>query len=89
MNQVIYSEDARKDLLKIDGKIAKRIIKKILYFSQQEYPLHYAKKLTNPIMGHYRFRIGDYRAIFDVDKNGHIQILMILSIKHRKDVYNL
>ena len=30
---------------------------------------------------------GDYRAIFDLDKDGNIVILLILRIKHRKEVY--
>ena len=89
MHQVIYSAHAREDLLKIDRKISQRIIKKIQYFSQQKTPLSFAKKLTNPALGQYRFRIGDYRDIFDIDSNGEIQILFILRIKHRKDVYNI
>jgi len=37
--------------------------------------------------GRFRFRIGDYRAIFAIDKSGKIQILMILNVKHRKEIY--
>lgn len=74
---------------KLEIKTARRIINKILYFSQQKDPITFAKRLTNADIGRFRFRIGDYRAIFDADKNGKIQILMILRIKHRKDVYRL
>ncbi|MBP6881235.1 MAG: hypothetical protein KBC35_01275 [Candidatus Pacebacteria bacterium] len=35
----------------------------------------------------YRYRIGDYRAIFSVAADGTITLLTILSVKHRKDVY--
>jgi len=31
--------------------------------------IKYAEKLTNPILGTYRFRIGDYRVIFDLEGN--------------------
>lgn len=89
MHKVIYSAHAREDLLKFERKTAQRIIQKILYFSQQQNPVSFAKKLTNPSLGQYRFRIGDYRAIFDINAKGKIQILMILRIKHRKDIYNL
>ena len=89
MYQVVYTAHARKDLLNLERKTVQRIIKKILYFSQQNAPLEYAKYLTHFDLGRYRFRIGDYRAIFDVDQKGKIYILMILRIKHRKDVYNL
>lgn len=39
--------------------------------------------------GQYRFRIGDYRATFDLNEEGEITILYILSIKHRKNAYRL
>ncbi|PIU83448.1 MAG: hypothetical protein COS68_03990 [Elusimicrobia bacterium CG06_land_8_20_14_3_00_38_11] len=36
-------------------------------------------------MGMYRFRVGDYRVIFDVDKNN----IVILRIGHRKKIYRV
>lgn len=89
MYQVIYTEHAANDLRVLDKKIAQRIIQKIYFFSQQKNPIVFAKKLKNSALGQYRFRIGDYRALFDLDKRGNIRLLMILRIKHRKDVYGL
>jgi mRNA interferase RelE/StbE len=34
-------------------------------------------------IGTYRFRIGDYRAIFDIDGEN----IVILRIGHRRDIY--
>lgn len=87
MYEVIYSENAIKDLKKIEKKIAQRIIKKIVFFSEQKNIFNFSKPLKNLGEGRHRLRIGDYRAIFKIDKNGEIQILMILNIKHRKEVY--
>ncbi|OGC82074.1 MAG: hypothetical protein A2V81_02895 [Candidatus Abawacabacteria bacterium RBG_16_42_10] len=89
MHQVIYTEKANEDLRNIDYSVAKRILKKILFFANQKDPLAFAKRLTNTDLGAYRFRIGDYRAIFDTDRQGNIYLLKILRIKHRKDIYNL
>lgn len=89
MHQVIYTTGAREDLNNFDRGTAKRIVKKIHFLSLQNNPLIFAKRLTNPKLGQYRFRIGDYRALFDADKKGRIYILMILRIKHRKDIYNI
>jgi len=85
----VYTENATHDLAGLPKKIARRIVDKIDFFRTQSEPLHFAKKLTNFTPGQFRFRIGDYRAIFDVDNKGVIHILMILRIKHRKDIYNL
>ncbi|MEK7673032.1 MAG: type II toxin-antitoxin system RelE/ParE family toxin [Patescibacteria group bacterium] len=88
MYKVIYTSKARKDLKNLDLKITKRIIKKIKEYQETPDPLSFAKHLKNSILGSYRFRIGDYRAIFDVDRDGNITILLILKIAHRKDIYN-
>lgn len=89
MHHVIYSPHAREDLKNLELPIAHRIVKKILFFSQQQNPLNFAKRLKDSSLGQYRFRIGDYRVLFDADRKGNISILMILRIKHRKDIYNL
>ena len=88
MHKVIYSHNAIKDLHKLDKSLSKRIVKKIHFFSQQKDIHKFAKALKDFGEDKYRFRIGDYRAIFKVDKSGKIQILMILNIKHRKEVYS-
>ncbi|HEC30636.1 MAG TPA: type II toxin-antitoxin system RelE/ParE family toxin [Candidatus Yonathbacteria bacterium] len=84
---VIYTKDARKDLRGLEIKTVRKIITKIKYFSELEAVLKHAKKLKAPFEGLWRFRIGNYRAIFEIDNKGNITILVILSIKHRKDIY--
>ena len=86
MYKVIYSENAVKDLRRIDRKIAQRIIKKIKDFAETDDIKPFAKSLKG-FAEKYRFRIGDYRAIFTIDESWKIEILMILNIKHRKDIY--
>jgi len=87
MYTLIYSQNAVKDLRKFDISLSKQIIKKINFFSQQKDIYKFSKPLKDFGPNKHRFRIGDYRAIFKIDASGKIQILMILNIKHRKDVY--
>ncbi len=89
MTKIIYTRHARQDLKRLEKAVARRIIKKLYFFSQQKNTLVFAKKLTNSLIGQYRFRVGEYRILFDVDKKGNMQILVILKIKHRKDIYGL
>ncbi|MDA1060654.1 MAG: type II toxin-antitoxin system RelE/ParE family toxin [bacterium] len=88
MHKVIYSQNAIKDLYKLDKVLSERIIKKIHFFSQQKDIHKFAKPLKDFGQNKYRFRIGDYRAIFKIDQSGKIAILMILNIKHRKEIYS-
>lgn len=85
--QVVYSRQADKELMGLPKNIAHRIVKKVKFYSEQKDPLQFAKSLQNAQFGSYRFRIGDYRVLFDVNKNNQITILLILSVKHRREVY--
>lgn len=61
-----------------------RIAKKLLFYVHQPDPLEYAVKMADSDLdGQYRFRIGDYRIIFDV----HRRKLIILKVQHRRDIY--
>jgi len=80
-----YTEPAVKDLDKLDKNISKRIVNKIEKYTNDQ-PLLNAKKLSGVFEGLYRYRIGDYRAIFEYKENKFI-IIKIIMIRHRKDVY--
>lgn len=82
-----YTKNAVRDLRQLDQQVSKRILKKMDFFSKQENPLKFAKKLKDFSLGEYRFRIGDYRVLFDLDEDGNMKILMVLSIKHRREAY--
>jgi mRNA interferase RelE/StbE len=84
-----YTAKARKDLLRCDKLIAQRIVKKVMEYSKMQDPLERAKPLTGNLSGAYRYRVGDYRVLFDVVDGKEIHILMVIRIKHRKDVYKI
>lgn len=83
---VIYSDYARKDLLKLDKALAKKVVLKINENTKQDDVLARAKVLKGVLSGLYRYRVGDYRVIFEIDK-GRVVVLNVLRIKHRKEVY--
>ena len=78
---IIFTNRAIKDLKKIDNKTKKRIGNKLKMFSEN--PLKYGKKLTDLKIGTYKFKIGDYRIIFDIDDNK----IIVLRLGHRKNIY--
>ena len=85
--KLFLTKKGRDDLFAIEKIDQKRIADKLRFYLSNDNPLTHAKKLKNSRLGTYRFRIGDYRAIFDIDKKVNITILLILKIKHRKDAY--
>jgi len=83
--KLLLTKRGKDDLYAIEKRNQIKIVKKLKFYLLSDNPLNYAKKLKDSRLGTYRFRIGDYRAIFDIDKQGNINILLILRIKHRKD----
>lgn len=81
--RMVFAGSSKKDIGKLERVTRQRIAKKLHYFLEQEDPLVYARQLAHSNIGSYRFRVGHFRIVFDID--GHT--LQVLSIKHRKDVY--
>ena len=81
--RVFFTERAKKDWNKLDGAIQKQLRKKLVFYVGSGNPIKFADVLKNKTLGEYRFRIGHYRIIFDV-QNGEI---FILRVGHRKDIY--
>ncbi len=78
---------AKKDLADLDPHVQKIVASKIDFYLSVPNPLSYAEPLKVPFLGKYRFRVGEYRIIFMVEPSGVITILLVLSIKHRRDSY--
>ncbi len=79
--EIIWDDKARNFLRKIHKDDAKRIVKKVN--SIVEDPKHYLEGLVE--IKSYKLRIGDFRALVDLDENK--QTLSVVLIGHRKDIY--
>lgn len=78
-----FTPKAFKEFKKLDLDIKRKILSKLDYFCSTDTPTVFSKHLSDSIMGEYRFRIGDYRIIFDADGDG----IRILKIGHRREIY--
>lgn len=78
-----FRPEARKQLYKLSKEIQRRIIIKLDYYASSDSPILFAKRLKNMETGSYRFRVGDYRIIFDIRET----IIVILRIGHRSEIY--
>lgn len=83
MNKYRFTPKASKELLKLDANVRTRIIVKLDFFCAMENLTESAEHLTDSTLGEYRFRIGDYRIVFDIDEDG----IRIVKIGHRREIY--
>jgi mRNA interferase RelE/StbE len=79
--RLVYTPRAIKDIQKLEQRVKSRIGKTLLRFEAD--PLGHAKALTNTSLGNYRFRIGDYRVIFDIEGDE----IVVLRVGHRREIY--
>ena len=80
---LLYKKPAIKSIQRLTPQVKKRLKVKLEWFVSQEDPISFAEPLTKPADAQYRFRVGSYRVLFDVEDNN----IVILLIQHRKDVY--
>jgi len=81
--KLLYKKPAVKQIQKLSPQIRKRLKSKLEWFINQNNPIEFSEPLTKPADAHYRYRVGDYRILFDAKDNN----LIILYVQHRKDVY--
>ena len=79
--RLVYTQKAVRDIDRLDAGVKNRIGTTLLRFKDN--PLQYAERLTDPELGGYRFRIGDYHVIFDIEGND----IVVLRAGHRKEIY--
>jgi mRNA interferase RelE/StbE len=81
-----FSEQARKDFLRLDRQIQKEILR---YFDTRlagrGNPRRFGKALRGDLSGVWRYRVGDYRILCQI-KERHLLVL-IVAIGCRKNVY--
>ena len=85
--KVVFTEKAKKELKKLDKQISALIIgwleKNIEGCTN---PRNFGKGLVGNKSGQWRYRIGDYRAICEIQDDK--VIVLVLEIGHRKNIYD-
>jgi len=83
---VDYTETARQQLRKLDRQVARRILDFLdERVAAAEEPRSMGKALTGPLGSFWRYRVGEYRIICDI-QDGRLRVLVV-QIGNRREVY--
>ena len=82
MYEILFTDKAKKELKKLEHNSQKRIVEALERIRIR--PEAYITKLVGDSV--YRFRVGDYRLLMDIDQ-GKL-IILVLKIGHRKNIYD-
>lgn len=84
--KIDYTETARNRLRKLDKPTAKRIVD---YMDERiavlENPRSAGKALTGPLGGLWRYGVGDYRVICEVQDE--VMRVLVIEVGNRREVY--
>lgn len=84
---VVFSAQAKKALKKLDRHVYATIVAWIRHNLEGcSNPRLHGKSLTADRSGQWRYRIGDYRIIADIQDD--IAVILIVTVGHRRDVYD-
>ena len=79
--RLVYTHRAVKDLDALDTSVKRRIGNTSNATNSILSP--HAEPLKQSELGSYRFRIGDYRVVFDLEG----EQIVVLRVGHRRDIY--
>lgn len=83
--RVIYSEEALKSLKKLDKPVQRIIISYMDKIALLEEPRSRGKALSANLRGFWRYRVGDYRILCQIQDEK--LIICVVDIDHRKNTY--
>ncbi|EAL2460484.1 type II toxin-antitoxin system RelE/ParE family toxin [Campylobacter lari] len=86
MYEIKFSSNAKKSIEKLDQQVA-RIIKSwiIKNLIESDNPKKIAKELKGNLKGIYRFRVGNYRMLAEINDNE--LFVFVFEIGHRREIY--
>ncbi len=85
--KVEFSKAALKELKKMDRSVAAMILGWVRKNLEGcENPRQHGKGLTANRSGQWRYRVGDYRLLAEIQDDRIV--ILILNIGHRSDIYN-
>jgi mRNA interferase RelE/StbE len=82
---VEYEPEAFADLEKLPKSVRERIVKKINWLAENFDQIN-PQSLTADLSGFFKLRIGDYRVIYEFEREA--KIIFIDRIRHRREVYD-
>lgn len=84
--KIKFEADAIKDLARLDKDPARRIMAYLTTrIATLEDPRSAGEALKGSMAGLWRYRVGDYRVICDIQDSA--LVVLVIRVGHRKDVY--
>ena len=83
---VEFGAYAEKQLLKLDRSVQERLLDWLAdRIEGCKNPRHFGEPLRGDLVGLWRYRVGDYRILCDVQDDR--LVVLVLTVGHRREIY--
>lgn len=83
--RIDFTRNADKAMRKLDKGVAARVFDELDEIAKLEDPRSRGKALTGNLSGVWRYRVGDYRILCDIN-DGRL-VILVVDVAHRREVY--
>lgn len=83
--RIRFSKEADKSLRKLDRRVSARILDELEEVSRLDDPRTRGKALVGNLAGLWRYRVGDYRVVCDIEDE--VLVILVVGVAHRSSVY--
>lgn len=82
---VVFADTAKKKFLKLDKTVQLQIKNFIFKLQDLQDPRSTGKALKGSLSGLWRYRVGDYRLVCDIEDQKIL--ITVLRVGHRREIY--
>ncbi len=83
--RIDFTRNADKAMRKLDKGVAARVFDELDEIAKLEDPRSMGKGLTENKSGLWRYRVGDYRIVADIEDD--VLVILVVDVDHRSRVY--
>ena len=84
MYEVFLTREAQDFYEQADPVLVRKLNRRFRYLREDPYRHPNIKRLKGPLAGHFRYRVGDWRVIYQVDEQEH-EVTVLLIAHQSKD----
>jgi mRNA interferase RelE/StbE len=84
--RVVTAASFDKAIKRLDRPVARRVVEYLEALADLEDPRDRGKGLTGPLVGHWRYRVGDYRILVRITESE--MTVLALDVAHRSAIYD-
>lgn len=83
--RIEFTKSSKREFDKLPAKVKNKVVEALVLLSKNPFSELLKIKKLKGVESLYRFRIGDYRVVYEVRQD--VLVILVIKIGHRSEVY--